>query len=107
MGSVLLIALGVFCFSKYRNRTRENAEKKKQGSSEDPHPHFQGKGELSAEERRKYELHAESPNHELQRGRFELSEDNIQELSTTRDQRRMTTLLGHELRGEECSRELD
>ncbi len=68
--------------------------------SDENRPYFQQKGELEAEEKRKYELHAEER-------RYELAEDNqLREMSTTDSPYEMSTQRTQELRGEEHSGEL-
>ncbi len=63
-------------------------------------PYLQQKGELEAEEKRKYEVQAEER-------RYELADDNqIREMSTTDSPYELSIQRTQELRGEEHSREL-
>ena len=103
--AAMAIAVAVFIFMARAQRKKKEA--KAQGTSVDSQPYLQPKGELSAEERQKYELHAETTKWKADVERYELSGEGRMELSTTKYQRRTTCLLGQELRGGECAEELE
>ena len=86
-------------FLRYRERNiRDRAEKQKV-RSEEHQPYLQPKGELDAEERRKYELEAEER-------RYELEENEINEMPTMEMNNKKSNHGRQELRGEEHCKEL-
>lgn len=91
---VLLIFLTVVAIRSYRRNKLKKLQRQGLNSSEKDHLYFQRKGELEADERRKFELHAEQRQNELE------GENEIREMSTSADVPRS------ELRGEEHCREL-
>ena len=96
--SILLLASrGLLQYRERRNRDRAE----KQGATSEEHqPYFQQKGELEAEERRKYELEAEER-------RYELEENEINEMPTIEMNNERSAHGKQELRGEEHCKELD
>ena len=101
---VLMITLAVAL--RYRSKSRLRKVKELSSNpetdvSDDSTPHFQQKGELEAEERMKYELHAETC-------RGELEENEVHEMPTTRgDHGEEMVVRRNELRGQEHARELE
>lgn len=101
---VLLIFLSVLAIRLYRKSKSKKTRGQDIDSLEKDHLYFQRKGELEAEERRKFELHANKREHELE------GEIEIREMSTSANVPR-SELRGEEhcreLRGDESSRELE
>jgi len=103
LGSVFVVAGLAFSIHKtlqYRKRKVNGQKQDADTSSEENRPYLQQKGELEADEKRKYELHAEER-------RYELADDSqIREMSTTDSPYEMSSQRTQELRGEDHSREL-
>lgn len=97
---ITVLALAIRRILQHRKRKLVDLSNGTGILSDESHPYLQQKGELEAEEKRKYELPAEER-------RYELEEDNqIREMSTTDSPYEMSTQRTQELRGEEHSREL-
>ncbi len=103
LGSVFLVVIIAFYIWKllqYRKPKLNGRRQDADTPSDENRPYLQQKGELEADEKRKYELQAEDR-------RYELADDNqIREMSTTDSPYEMSTQRTQELRGEEHSREL-
>ena len=84
-----------YCERKIRDRAE-----KLNATSDQHQPYLQQKGELEAEERRKYELEAEER-------RYELEENEINEMPTIEMNNNRSADGKQELRGEEHCKELD
>lgn len=111
MVPLVVIALSYWKVVKNAKLQRRKEEKKAIEEKErepgikvvdDVQSYFQRKGELGTEEQAKYEMQAEQQQQqcELQacRARYELEgDDHLQELSATKDQRRVSVLRGHKL----------
>ena len=95
----MALAYGGWRCLQYRKRKLGDQAQKQGTATEDPQPYLQQKGELEAEERRKYELEAKER-------RYELGSGEICEMETGEEGNCPNGLRGGELRGEECSREL-
>ncbi|KAL8917751.1 MAG: hypothetical protein Q9172_005700 [Xanthocarpia lactea] len=97
LATLVIIALAVLGIVKHRKRKSLNPSSEPSAPSEDVQPYLQQKGELEAEERREYELHAENKQYELE------GDNEIQEMSTSAND---LALNRSELRGEEHCKEL-
>ena len=100
---VAVVIVSVFAGRKclrYRSRKLQNRAGENGTPSEEHQPYLQQKGELEAEEKRKYELQAEER-------RYELEENEIFEMPAKEEKRERCNLRRQELRGEEHCRELD
>ena len=84
---------------RYRKRKIRGRAEKQEATSEEHQPYFQQKGELEAEERRKYELEAEERRYELEDN--EINEMPTMEINKENARGRL------ELRGEEHCKELN
>lgn len=94
-------ALAIRWILRHRKRKLENRSNEAGTLSDEGQPYLQQKGELEAEEKRKYELQAEER-------RYELADDNqTHEMAATDSPHEMSTQRTQELRGEEHSQELD
>lgn len=94
-------ALAIWSILRHRKRKLVNRSNGTRTLSDEGQPYLQQKGELEAEEKRKYELQAEER-------RYELADDSqTREMAATDSPHEMSTQRTQELRGEEHSRELD
>lgn len=103
LASVFVIAGVAFTIWKilqYRKRNLNGRNQDAITTSDTDRPYLQQKGELDAEEKRKYELQAEER-------RYELTGDNQIREMTVDHPYEMSTQRTQELRGEEHLRELD
>ena len=82
---------------KYRKRKLNGQSEQARTTSEENQPYLQQKGELEAEEKRKFELQAEER-------RYELKNDHICEMSISDNEHELTIQRTQEL-GCEASRE--
>jgi len=102
-GSVVVVGILAFIICGILRHRKRKLETRKKGlgtPSDVNQPYFQQKGELEAEEKRKYELHTDER-------RYELAEDTqIHEMSTTDSSYELSTQRTQELKGEEHLREL-
>ena len=96
---IVLVFAGRKCL-QYRSRKLKERAGENGAHSEEHQPYFQQKGELEAEEKRKYELQAEER-------RYELEENEISEMPTEEENSKCSNLRRQELRGEEHCQELD
>ena len=109
---LVVIALAYLIVIRDAKLRRKREQKKAiEDKEQDPwtveaQPYLQAKGELATTGQERHELHAERTNHELQAdmGRYELSGENARppELSTTKDQYRISILRGCQIGDEEC-----
>ncbi|KAL8896444.1 MAG: hypothetical protein Q9207_007701 [Kuettlingeria erythrocarpa] len=98
---ILISALTFLGIIHYRkNKRRAQSISAKPESSTEDQPYLQQKGELDAEERRRFELDAEQKKYELE------GDNDIHELPTTSNSCARTRLDRHEVRGEEQCKEL-
>ena len=96
---ILLFLLVLLCLARRKRKQSEKAQQARPVVNENQ-PYLQQKGELEAEEKRKYELQAEER-------RYELPEENaIREMSSTDERAERSNARRPELRGEEHCREL-
>ncbi|KAL8930803.1 MAG: hypothetical protein Q9208_000344 [Pyrenodesmia sp. 3 TL-2023] len=97
LAMLVIITLAGLGIVKRRKRKSHNSSGEPSAPSKDDQPYLQQKGELEAEERRKYELQAEIKQYELE------GDHDIQEMSTPAND---LALNRPELRGEEHCKEL-
>lgn len=96
---IALVFAGRRCLH-YRSRKLKERAGENEAPSEEHQPYLQQKGELEAEEKRKYELQAEER-------RYELKENEIFEMPTEEVKSKRFHLRRQELRGEEHCQGLD
>ncbi|KAL8786265.1 MAG: hypothetical protein Q9195_008289 [Heterodermia aff. obscurata] len=100
LSGIIILFLALRDFRRYRKRKIRDGAERQEATSEEDQPYFQQKGELEAEERRKYELEAEER-------RYELEENEIKEMPTMQMKNDGSTHRRQELRGEEHCKELN
>lgn len=98
--STIIPFLALRDFLRYRKRKTGDRAEKQETTSEEHQPYFQQKGELEAEEQRKYELEAAER-------RFELEENMINEMPTLEIDNDRPAHRRQELQGEEHCKELN
>ncbi|KAI4186238.1 MAG: hypothetical protein LQ346_005739 [Caloplaca aetnensis] len=101
IATIIISALTILAIIRYRkNKRKTQSTSGKPESPTEDQPYLQQKGELDAEERRRFELDAEQKKYELE------GDNDIHELPTATDSCARTRLDRQELRGEEHCKDL-
>ena len=107
--AIISVVLGILFYLR-RRRKRSGSGKDTHGSEEETQPYLQQKAELEAEEKRRLELEAVEVRYEMDGG------DHVNEMHGSHVRNEIDTVVRpqmpslketQELRGEECSKELD